>query len=85
MSGYASRNYWERTGKMGGGDKSERGVKEEFKRKEKHSLLLWIIECEEVVSGTHATTVATLREKSDRANLRKNPEVKRTQKIRQKP
>ena len=53
------------------------GVKEEFKRTE--TFFLWIIKCEEVISQTVATIVATLREKStDRANLRRNPEVKRT-------
>ena len=67
------------TGKeLGRGDKSEMGEKEEFKRKE--TFFLCSIKCE-VISGTVATIVATLR---DRANMRRNPEVKRTKNIRQK-
>lgn len=58
-------------------------VKEEFKRKE--AFFLWTIKCEEVISGIVATSVASLREKpGDRANIR-NPEVKRTKKLRQRP
>ena len=49
------------------------GVKEEFQRKE--AFFLWTINCEEVISGIVATSVASLREKAeDRANIR-NPEV----------
>ena len=40
------------------------GVKEEFKRKK--TFFLWTIKYEEVISGTAANTVSSLRERSQR-------------------
>ena len=75
MDGYVSWNYWERTG--GGGIKWDGREGRVQKKRSVLSLRYWMWG----ISGTVATIVATLR---DRANMRRNPEVKRTKNIRQK-